>query len=123
MQATGVEAFTTKGITGINNAVTLWVGTVQNAGYAFAIVLVIIAVIRSRGGHGTEALWEVASAFIIAGFMFYAEELLGAIKPGVAQAATSAATVEVAVLWELGQQALVITGLAGWLRWKHHATR
>ena len=117
--STPAEAYSAKGITGVGNAATLWVDTIRGVSYVVAVGIVILGAIRARGGHGAEAIFEIISALLVAAVMFYAEEILAAIKPGIAQAATGVpyTVADYVEAWSmLAKQGFAVGGLTAWIR-------
>lgn len=115
-------AYTAQAITGVRTAVGVWTGIVQAIGYAVGVGLIIFSVIQARGGHGVAALVEFASAIIVCAIMFYAEEIAGAIKPGIAQASTGTGVMLLYLpTWsEFLMGSLLLSGMTESLRrWRH----
>jgi hypothetical protein len=109
----------TRGIPGVMTAATQMGDTVKAIGYVLAPVLIIVAILAARTEHGAGALLSIFFALIAVGVIVFADEIVATIKPGAASAATGlvpSVAGSLAGLWDLGQQALMMTGLVEGIR-------
>jgi hypothetical protein len=99
----------------MTDTATSWSDTIKTIAWILAPCLIVIAIFTARqGGHGMAIFWELLMVLLMVTIIVFADDIVTAIKPGSAQAATGLLPTALpawSVLTELGRQLLTLAAL------------